>query len=267
MKKGVLILLMGLLTQAVSGLFVVKNFGEDPELHLVDYQVFKRGERMEYLVHYGWIDAGKAIVEVQNEDMEYQGRTMLHIKGWGRSKGAFDFFYKVRDYYETVMDPDSMVPYHFVRDINEGGFKFRKEYNFDRENQRVVTHNGEIIKVPGGVQDLLSSYYFARHIDLDSYQIGDVISFKAIVDEKVEPLRIRYLGKEKVKIKTGTYRCHKFQPLVQEGRIFDDPEDLTVYISDDKNKVPVLMKADVLVGSIKMELISWEGLLHDLARE
>jgi hypothetical protein len=222
---------------------------------------------MEYLVHYGWIDAGKAIVEVQNEDMEYQGRTMLHIKGWGRSKGAFDFFYKVRDYYETVMDPDSMVPYHFVRDINEGGFKFRKEYNFDRENQRVVTHNGEIIKVPGGVQDLLSSYYFARHIDLDSYQIGDVISFKAIVDEKVEPLRIRYLGKEKVKIKTGTYRCHKFQPLVQEGRIFDDPEDLTVYISDDKNKVPVLMKADVLVGSIKMELISWEGLLHDLARE
>ena len=98
---------------------------------------------------------------------------------------------------------------------------------------------------------MVSAYYYARSIDLNHYKVGDVLTFKAFVDGKVEPIRIKYIGKETVKIKSGKYRCFKFQPIVQSGRVFNDPNDLV---------------AKVIVGSVKLELMTTERLLHPLAK-
>lgn len=235
-------------------------------LHRVKYQVFEKGEKLEYLVHYGFLDAGTATIEIMNEDHSINGRDALRVVGVGKSKGAFDWFFKVRDYYETYIDKSEIIPYKFSRDISEGGYKFKQDYQFTQERKEVKTQKGETHRVPYGIQDMLSAYYFARTIDVSQYNIGDVIVMQAFVDDKIEPLKIRYVGKETISIKTGKYDCLKFQPLVQPGRIFNDPEDLTIYITDDKNKVPVLCRAKVLVGSIKMELINHRGLSFPLAK-
>ncbi|MFT6324854.1 MAG: hypothetical protein ACJAWO_002422, partial [Halieaceae bacterium] len=124
----------------------------------------------------------------------------------------------------------------------------------------------DTVKVPVGIQDLISAYYYARSIDIDHYKVGDILTFNAFVDGIVEAVRIRYIGKETIEIKSGKYRCFKFQPVVIEGRVFSDEEDLMVYISDDKNKIPVLIEAKVIVGSVKLELMTAERLTHPLAK-
>ncbi len=236
------------------------------ELHRVSYPVFKKGEKLEYVVHYGFVDAGVATVEVMNEDHNHGKHNVYHVVGTGRSKGAFDWFFKVRDRYESYIDAERMHPYVFKRNVNEGGYEFYQEYTFFHKRNIMHTHKNTLVVIPYGVQDMMSAYYFARTLNMSKYKPGDVIVMQAVVDEKLEPLKIRYVGREEVEVRNGTYRCLKFQPLVQKGRVFNDPEDLTVYVTDDLNKIPVLLKADILVGSIKMELTNYKNVKFPIAR-
>ncbi len=231
-------------------------------LKFVDHEVFRPGERITYRVHYGLLDAGVAEIRVAKADKD----NLLRITGKGESRGMVDMFFKVRDRYETIYDAGRKVPVRFIRKVDEGGFRFQQDYRFDHSRQIVIDQNKDTIPIASGTQDMMSAYYFARSLDIEKYKKGDVISFNTIVDGKIEPLKVRYLGKATVKVDAGKFRCYKFQPLVQKGRVFNDSEDLTIYISADRNKVPVLVKAKILVGSIKMELTSFEGLLYPLAK-
>lgn len=235
-------------------------------LKIVDYTVFSKGEKLKYLAHYGIINAGEATIEISTNSHYVNGEMSTKIIGKGYSTGAFDFFFKVRDSYITYMNAESLEPYRFVRHVDEGGYIIDQEYNFDHKNQQVITEKNDTMDVPIGIQDLVSSYYYARSIDLDHYNVGDILTFKAFVDERIESIRIKYIGKETIKIKSGKYRCFKFQPVVQSGRVFKDPDDLVVYISDDKNRIPVLIEAKVIVGSVKLELMTTERLTHPLAK-
>ena len=271
MKKTAFFLLMVFMLSAINA---QKAFEKTDSLTSaiadipkVSFKPFNKGERLEYLVHYGFVDAGIATIQVENEDYKIGDKEVLKVVGTGRSKGAFDWFFKVRDKYESYIDPEDVKPYVFKRDISEGGYKFKQHYQFFHEENKVKDNRkNEEVEAPAGIQDMISAYYFARTIDLEKYSIGDVIVFHAFVDGKVEPLKIRYLGKENVEVECGEFNCLKFQPLVQKGRIFDDEEDLTLYISNDKNRIPVLAKANVLVGSIKMELTNYKGISHPIAK-
>jgi hypothetical protein len=94
-----------------------------------------------------------------------------------------------------------------------------------------------------------------------------MFTIETFMDDELWPLRMRFIGKETIKIRSGKYRCLKFQPVVQEGRIFKGNDDLNVWITDDGNHVPVLAQAKVLVGSIKMELTDHQGLVHPIAKQ
>lgn len=262
--RGIYLVAIGILIELT--LLSFSNPDAQRKLVLVDYPVFEKGEKLEFLVRYGIIHAGVASVEINKENYDINGKKATKVTGIGKSIGTFDFFFKVRDSYVTYMNTETLEPYRFVRHVDEGGFVFDQEYNFNHDEKYVVTEKKDTVAVPMGIQDLVSGYYYLRSVDFNKYKIGEVISFQAFVDGKVEPVRIRYLGKKVVNIKSGRYRCFKFQPLVQKGRVFNDPEDVTVYISDDKNKVPVLVVAKVIVGSVKLELTKTNNLVHPLAK-
>lgn len=232
----------------------------------VENNAFVKGEKLEYRVHYGLVDAGTAVIEVKNEERKIAGRDVFHIVGTGKSRGAFDWFFKVRDRYETYMDQEGMFPWVFSRQCDEGGYKIDQNYTFFQHKEKVENEDGEVYEVPLGIQDMLSAYFYARTIDFDKLTIGDTITVNSFVDDEVFPLSIRYLGIDTVKVKKGTFSCRKFSPVVQEGRIFKNDEDLLVYISNDENKIPILAEAQILVGSIKMEITNWEGLANPLSK-
>ena len=235
-------------------------------LRNVQHNAFKAGEKLTYVVHYGWVNAGLAIVELKESEREIQGRKVLHAVGKGYSLGAFNTFFKVDDTYESYFDAQGVFPWVFRRNVSEGGYEFTQDYVYNQHRREVTTQEPKTFKVPGSVQDMLSAFYYARTIDYSTAKVGDVYTIDCFLDNELWPLRMKFMGRETIKLRTGKYRCMKFQPVVQEGRIFKGNDDLNVWISDDGNCIPVLAQAKVLVGSIKMELSGFEGLVHPIAR-
>ncbi len=120
-------------------------------------------------------------------------------KGW--TTGATDWFFKVDDHYETFMDADKMESLQFIRRVNEGGFIINQDYYFDQDSNKVLTQDNERYDVPEGVQDMLSTFYYARTMDYSKAKVDDIFVIPAFVDNKVEYLRIKYKGKETIKTK------------------------------------------------------------------
>ena len=240
---------------------------ESSELRTLDQRAFKPGEKLSYVVHYGWINAGEAILELQKSENMVQGREVWRAVGKGRSLGAFNAFFKVDDHYESNFDAQGVFPYAFVRRVSEGGYNFSQDYLYNPVKNEVTTQEKKTHKVPVGVQDMLSAFYYARTMDLNNAKPGQQFEIPMFMDNEVWPLRMQYVGKETIKIRSGKYRCMKFQPVVQEGRIFKGNDDLNVWITDDANRIPVLAQAKVLVGSIKMELTDYQGLANAIAKQ
>ncbi|MEZ4721023.1 MAG: DUF3108 domain-containing protein [Flavobacteriales bacterium] len=234
-------------------------------LPIVKHNAFKRGERLEYDVSYGWIDAGEAIIEITNEKKTIAGRDVMHVVGKGNSMGTFNFFFKVRDTYETYMDTKGVFPWIFVRDIQEGDFATKQYYTFDQFKRKVKTHKGTEHEVPVGVQDMISSFYYARSMDFTDAKPNQVYEMWIFIDNELWPLRFRYLRQERIKVDKGTFDCLVFVPVVQKGRIFKKEEDMMVWVTDDANKIPVQAKAKILVGSITMELRNYSGLANPVS--
>jgi hypothetical protein len=226
---------------------------------------FKVGEKLTYRLHYGIIDAAQATLEVKKVDKKVNKRSLLRVVGKGKSIGSFNWFFKVDDRYESYIDEKGMFPWVFLRRVNEGGYKINQDYTFIQSKGK-VKEGAKEYKAPTNVQDMISSYYYARTLDFSNAKKGDVFEFNSFVDGEVFPLKIKFLGKEKVKIRKGKFNALKFSPVVQVDRIFKEEDDLQVWISDDENKIPLLAKAKILIGSIKMELTEYEGLIHDISK-
>ncbi len=266
LMKKLLLILPALLLLQMSTIAKSQNkeLSETP-FKTIEHKAFAPGEVLEYKLAYGLINAGTAKLTISKSENKIQGREILHMVGEGRSISAFDWFFKVRDRYETYMDEKAVFPWLFVRRINEGGYSKEQDYKFFQNKGEVVNEDEETYQVPLGVQDMLSAFYYARTIDFSNAKKGDIFEFPAFVDEEVYPIRMKYKGKKKIKIKRGKFDCLVFSPSVQEGRIFESDDDLTVYITNDNNKIPVLAKAKVLVGSIRMELTDFTNLSNPIA--
>ncbi len=236
-------------------------------LRNVAHSAFKPGEKLTYVLHYGFVNAGEAVLELQESDRMIEGRKILHAVGIGRSIGAFKTFYKVDDRYESYFDRDGVFPWVFIRRVDEGGYTFEQDYLYMQHRRQVTTQKKKTHDVPAFAQDMISAFYFARTLDLSKAKEGDEFTIDCFMDDEYWPLRMKYMGKETIKLRNGKYRCLKFQPIVQEGRVFKSNDDLNVWITDDGNRIPVLVQAKILVGSIKMQLTDYEGLANPIARE
>lgn len=224
---------------------------------------FKAGEVLNYRIHYGIIDAGIARLEVKPDLKTIGTRKAYHVVGIGETRGAFDWFFKVRDRYESYIDKDAMIPWIFIRRIDEGGYVKNQDVSFNHYNN-TATSSKLTIPVPENVQDLISAFYYARNLDFEHAKVGDVFPMTAYLDDEVFPMNIRYVGKEKIKTRFGTFNCIKFRPMLLQGRVFKEEEDMTVWVTDDKNRIVVRAEAKILVGSIKMDLDGFSGLANPL---
>lgn len=260
----------GLLSMSFAQQATIKDADAPHELYPLrdlKHNAFQPGEKLTYIVHYGWVNAGEAVVQLKESDREIQGRKVWVATGKGRSLGAFNTFYKVDDFYETHFDAQGVFPYAFVRRVSEGGYNFSQDYLYNQVRGEVTTQKKATHKVPPSVQDMLSAFYYARTFDFSTVEPGDEFMIMTFLDDELWPLRMKFVKRETIKLRNGKYRCMKFQPVVQEGRIFKGNDDLNVWITDDGNRIPVLAQAKVIVGSIKMELSGYEGLVHPIAKE
>ena len=227
-------------------------------------KAFKRGEELTYKLHYGFLDAAYVNLNITNEKTKFKGRETFHVIGIGKTNGITDWIFKVRDRYETYIDEKSLVPWLFKRRVNEGGYIINQDYSFDRFNNKVITENRKEFYVSENMQDMISAYYQARTLDLSNIKQGDVISLNCFIDDEVFPVKIKFEGHQTVEIKLGKFKCLKFTPIIQTGRIFKDENDLSLFISNDENHILIKAEADILFGTVEVELTEFKGLLNKL---
>jgi len=224
---------------------------------------FQEGEVLTFKVFYNmnfvWINAGNATFRVGSGEMN--GRKVYHITGDGKTANAYEWFYKVDDKYQTFLDMETLLPQRFLRDVSEGSMKFTQDVAFYHEKGLAMS-NKKAFDIPSSTQDVLSAIFFARNIDYSKHKVGDKISFNMFLDDKVYPLYIRYLGKEQVKTRMGTFHAIKIAPLLIEGTIFKGGNDMTIWVSDDNNHLPLRVESPILVGSIKVDLMGYSNLRH-----
>lgn len=226
---------------------------------------FVAGEQLTFTVFYNvagvYVNAGTATFSNSLEKLA--GKTVYHIVGDGKTNPSYDWIYKVRDRYETYIDTSTMQPLKFIRNVNEGGYKKYENITFNRSANTAVTTKG-VYKVPGCVQDVISAIYYARNVDFSKYKSGDRIPFTMFLDNEVYNMYIRYLGKEDIKTKYGKFKAIKFKPLLVKGTIFEGGEKMTVWVSDDQNKIPLRIESPIVVGTVKVDMMSYKNLRYPL---
>jgi hypothetical protein len=219
------------------------------------------GEVLTYKIYYtlAGIYANTAEVTFSNTLEKLNNKPVYHFVGNGKTYPSYDWFFKVRDVYESFVDTATMLPYKFIRNISEGKNKMYHQAIFNQTNNTAISTQ-KLIKTPASVQDVLSSIYYARNIDFANAKINDKIYFNMYLDDVVYPIYLTYLGKSTIKTKFGTYNTLKFRPKLIEGTIFKGGEKMTVYVTDDENKIPVYIETPIIIGTIKVYFFAAKGL-------
>jgi hypothetical protein len=228
-------------------------------------EAFKSSEWLRYKMSYsGWLRAGTAILEI--EETAYEGKKVFHAKGSGWTSGPIKWFYKVDDVYESYFDKDTIRPYLFKRKTDEVGYKKNRITSFNYASKKAYvqdfTKQTDTTVAFVNVQDMMSSFYYLRNQKVDHLKIGDAIAIDMFLDSQVYPFKLQFLGREVLSTKFGKIKSLIFRPLVQSGRIFKAEESVTLWITDDENKIPIKMKASLSVGSLRAELESYKGLAN-----
>ncbi|MGJ8743352.1 DUF3108 domain-containing protein [Polaribacter sp.] len=226
---------------------------------------FKDGEWLRYKMSYsGFLRAGTAVLEVKETNLK--GKKVFYTKGSGWTTGLIKWFFKVDDVYESYFAKDTIKPYLFKRKIDEGGYKKHRNTTFNHQTKEAFVqdfiHKKDTLIPFRNVQDMLSSFYYLRNQDVNHLKEGDEFAIDMFLDSQVYPFKLRYLGKEMLQTKFGKIATLIFRPLVQSGRIFKAEESVTIWITNDDNKIPIKMKASLAVGSLQAELESYKGLAN-----
>ncbi len=225
---------------------------------------FQHGEWLKFRIHYGFINAGYATLKLKQT--KKQGIFLYHAIGNGWTVGAASLFFKIKDNYESYFTKDVIKPIRFKRRVNEGGYIIRRDLYFDQINNKVtiddLEENSKTEMSISDVQDMLSAFYHLRNLDLSNTKVGDEIQVDLFFDSEIYPFKLKFLAKELINTKYGKIRTWRIQPLVQKGRVFEGQESLTIWITDDDNKLPIRIKASLAVGSLKADLEEFKGLAN-----
>ena len=228
---------------------------------------FGDGEWFKFRMSYsGFLKAGNATLTVK--DTKLDNKDVYHVVGKGWTTGMIKWFFKVRDRYESYFDKETIVPYKFVRNIDEGGYTKDIEIDFDQLNNKAYVNNKKhkkksIIDTKPNIQDMVSTFYYLRNnMNTDSLKVGDEVRVDMFFDEENYGFKLRYLGEEILDTEFGDVETLKFRPYVMAGRVFKEEESLTLWVSKDKNKLPLRIKADLAVGSLRADLDAFKGLKH-----
>lgn len=241
----------------ISGNFYLNAQIEPPFL---SYTAFRAGEELKYIIYYGPINGGIATMKLQHR--YFGDKLVLHSKMIAQSIGVTDRLYKVRDIYEAYFEGETALPLKSIRDINEGKYKKFNEVLYHHDSNMVTSKLSGEHSVPPGIRDMVSTFFYLRKIDYSHLKVGDIIEVRTFFDDEVFPFDMRFRGYETVKTKLGNFNCIKLVPFVEPGRIFKTEDDMTIWISNDRNLVPIRVRFDLLVGSLKIDLIEYSGLAN-----
>jgi len=227
---------------------------------------FLAGEKLKYVIYYNviglYVNAGRADFQIQSSN--YNGLDAFTFTATGKSNAKYDWIFKVRDKYESIVDAKTLLPYQFSRFINEGSFHQKDFIQFNQKNKTATTNNNTYPISNDCTYDVISSIYAARNINFANLQVGDKVYLNFFLDKELYPSYFKYLGRETVNTQYGTFKAIKLAPLLVKGAMFKEAEKMVIWITDDANHIPIRIETPIIVGSIKVDMVGYENLRYPL---
>ncbi|MEW6684947.1 MAG: DUF3108 domain-containing protein [Candidatus Edwardsbacteria bacterium] len=211
---------------------------------------FQVGERLVYSIEWGPIKAGKGSFEIVGI-IPLKGKDCYHVVSYAWSNPTFSFFYKVEDRVESFMEVEKLYTRKFEKHIREGNFKTDVIVDFDQEKGKAIYSDEKVFPLIEEARDALASLYYTRTLPL---KVGESIYINNHTDRTNYPLEIKIHRKEQVETKVGTFDCIVVEPVLRYSGLFEQKGKLTVWLTDDGLRIPVLMKSKIIIGSIKAVL-------------
>jgi hypothetical protein len=251
-------------------LVVVSGFVAKDSMRSVPNESFSTGEILKYKVRYGPIHAAEAVVDISPGLHRINDRPCYKATVYGKTNSSFDLFVKIRDTWQSYIDTAAILPQRSFRNIEEGNYRKRETVDFNHYNNTVFVEKKKKTKpketathkIPDNAHDIVSGFYYLRTVNYDGLKQGDKLNVKGFFDEEAFDMVVTYKGRETVNTKAGKIKAIKLVPDMPKNKLFDGENAITVYLSDDKNKIPVLIQAEMFVGSIKVELYEYKNLKH-----
>ena len=239
----------------------------------VDNRAFQDGEQLTYKLYYNWnfvwLSAGEVTFNVKELDDQY------HLSAVGKTYKSYEWFFKVRDYYDSYVDKETLLPKVAIRDVEEGKYRLYDRVTFDQDNGKAFSLRGKSretaemadYNIDRCMHDALSMVYFLRNVDISNYKKGDSLPLKIFMDKESWPLKMTYAGKERgMRVRgMGRFNTLRVHPEVIAGDIFEEGTEMNIWVTDDDNRLPLLIESPLSVGSVKAVLKEYKNLRYDLS--
>jgi hypothetical protein len=216
------------------------------------------GERLVFSIRYGMIKAGTAVMEVVDRK-KVDGRPAYHIVSTANSNSVFDGIYRVRDRVISLMDEDRLYSLYFEKHLREGRYRVDQQVRFDHARAVATYQDGREAPISPGAFDVLAAFYRVRTMPL---QPGQRFFLESHDNRRNFPLRVTVLRRERVETPAGTFDCLVVEPTLRSGAFFKNEGKLTIWLTDDDRRMPVLMRSKLPIGAISVELTEYQRPLH-----
>ncbi len=227
---------------------------------IIPETAFKIGETLKYEIRYSFIKGGEASISIDLKKIGYN--FYYHIVAKAQTSGIADKFFTIRDVYESYADIVNVLPIKSIRNIHEENYRRYNEVLFDRKKNKVYSLKSGEHEVPANILDLLSAFYYARSFVFKNLKKNQIIELNTFFDEEILLLKLRYKKKEKVKTKFGKIECLLFVPVIEKESFFRKEKDLKIWVTNEKNLVPIKIRANLFFGTAKCDLIEFENLKY-----
>ncbi|PCJ64632.1 MAG: hypothetical protein COA58_12910 [Bacteroidetes bacterium] len=229
------------------------------DLREKDNEAFTYGEELKFRVHYGWINAASVKVKVADKPVMIKGRPTYNVSAYGKTFRSFDWAFRVRDHFVSYIDSQSIAPLKYYKKVEEDNYRDDDLVYYDHEKKKLKGKKKDM-DMPAYLQDIVSSIFYARTIDFSKAKIGQSFPIDIYLDQEIYNLKFKYIGQEVIKSDLGKVNCYKLRPQLVVDRVFKDEDDMTIWISADANKIPIRVKANIYIGSVKIDITSANGL-------
>jgi hypothetical protein len=234
---------------------------------------FSFGEELHFEVSYGWLILADAKLQVAKKPQDRDQKPHYKIDVFGKTKGAATLFGRVNDNWGTFLDIESMLPSMSYRHIEEGNYRKHELVYFDQKNKRakmeLYERDNKTLKevkeyeLKNQVQDLVSGFYSLRTMNLHHLTPGESIMIHGFFDKEIYNIKLIYEGKESLKTELGAKETYIFLPQLPKNKLFRGEFPVKVWVTTDQNKIPVKIKADMFIGSLKLDIKSTKGLRNN----
>ncbi len=243
------------------------SFNQTDTIRIVENNSFGFGERVDYRVHYGFINAAEARVDIAKNPSTVSNRGCYRINVSGKTVGAFDLISRVRDTWRSYVDTTAILPLMFQRSIQEN--KYRKEetvlFNHGKDvAYSTIKNETKAYPVPNNIHDLISGYFYLRTINFNTINEGDIIEMPTFFDGKIYKLKIKYVGKDVIDTKFGKTRVLRLNPMIPDNKFFRGEDPMKLWVSDDVNRIPLKAEVELVIGSLEMDIKGYKGLKKDI---